>query len=278
VHTEHDPAIRSIAILALLGLLLFTSRVLAQQCPPQPDLSKGTVTLETKGAVSGVLKVIGEFGLGVNFTKARNTVLDGNPRADEAIVVMTMAATLCPMIWTDTSLSGSQKAERFSQMMFEVMLRVHPGRVAGTESSQQRSSIEPPSPVILAAAYLETFDSQPLVLAQAPEVPTLKELQAGQTGWLRDPPFYITDFNKYFVIVGSPDTEEEGRRMLRRFKSKAPKYDFQLYAPYSSNTHYAVMMATWVPEDVAEQALVAARRDVVHDAYIWQCPSKGESC
>jgi hypothetical protein len=166
-------------------------------------------------------------------------------------------------------------------MMFEVMLRARgPDPVAQTGGTQQRSGIAPASPLLVAAAYDGPVDHDAglLVLLQQPEVPTLEELQAGQTGWLRDRPFYITDFNKYFVIVGSARTEEEGRQMLRRLKSKSPQYDFQLYAPYGSNTYYGVMMATWVPRDVAQQALEAAKRDVVADAYLWACRSTGQAC
>jgi hypothetical protein len=38
------------------------------------------------------------------------------------------------------------------------------------------------------------------------------------------------------------------------------------------------MMATWVPRDVAQQALEAAKRDVVADAYLWACRSTGQAC
>jgi hypothetical protein len=65
---------------------------------------------------------------------------------------------------------------------------------------------------------------------------------------------------------------------MNRFKSKTPQYDFALYQPYADNPHYAIMMASWVPETVARQALRDARRDVARDAYPWSCTSSGDSC
>jgi len=62
------------------------------------------------------------------------------------------------------------------------------------------------------------------------------------------------------------------------FESKAPEYDFALYEPYGDNPYYGVMMASWVPRDVALEALRLARRDVARDAYLWACRSSGESC
>jgi len=45
----------------------------------------------------------------------------------------------------------------------------------------------------------------------------------------------VTDTNKYFVIVGSARTREDGLRLMNKLKSKAPQYDFALYAPYGDN-------------------------------------------
>ncbi len=88
----------------------------------------------------------------------------------------------------------------------------------------------------------------------------------------------MNDNNKYFVVVGSARTEEEGLRLMKRLKTKAPQFDFVLYAPYGENQYYGVMMATWVPRGVALEALKLARRHVAPDAYLWACRSSGESC
>lgn len=138
-----------------------------------------------------------------------------------------------------------------------------------------------------AVACAQTNSNQiPAVPAEAPsseavpipEFPSAEELRTEQTGWLRDPPFYVTDDNRYFVIVASPESEQEGLRKLDELKSTSPDYDFHLYPPYGANTHYAVMIASWVSRDLAYEVLGIAKRDVASDAYPWRCRSRGDSC
>jgi hypothetical protein len=104
------------------------------------------------------------------------------------------------------------------------------------------------------------------------------KLPEPQTGFLRDPPFFVNDYNQYFVIVGSAITREEGLRLMNRLKSKTPQYDFALFEPYGTNPYYGVMMASWVSRDLAMEALGLARRYVARDAYLWACHSSGNNC
>jgi hypothetical protein len=108
----------------------------------------------------------------------------------------------------------------------------------------------------------------------------------GRSDYLRDPPLYVTVYNRWFVIVASPATKEEGFRRLKEIRRKAPQYDFVLYPPYPPNTHYSIMMASWVPKSVAEKALEDAWRYVTPHpnkdknaaAFLWNCKSLGENC
>ena len=243
------------------------------QCPPAPKLEASTLSVDTKTALDAVSKLLGRVGLDINVRTTRDSVLKDNPRADQVVIVLTMANTLCVMIWSDSSLSGAEKATRFQSMMQDMLARaLGPVPVARTGEPPQGWIDRPEGPIVLASAD----PTASLVVAQHNE-PTIK-LPQPQTGFLRDPPYYVNDFNKYFVIVGSARTREEGLRLMNQLKAKAPQFDFAVYEPYGNNPYYGVMMASWVPRDVALEALRLARRDLAPDAFLWACRSSGEHC
>ncbi|WP_175148190.1 hypothetical protein [Paraburkholderia ultramafica] len=228
--------------------------------------------MDTKAALDAVSKRLASIGLGINVRTTRDNILKDNPRADQLVIVLTMANMLCEMVWSDTTLSGAEKAARFQSMMQDVYSRaLGPEPVARTD--------KPPH-----SRRDGQADLLALASANASKVIRVSETVSGnvppeaQTGFLRDPPFYVNDFNKYFVIVGSARTRTDGLRLMSDLKSKAPQYDFALYEPYGDNPNYGVMMASWVSRDDAIEALRLARRDVAPDAYLWACRGSGQSC
>ena len=234
------------------------------QCPSIPTLDVGTVSVDTKLGIDAVGKLLAKIGLGINVRDERDNVLKANPRADQVMIVLTMANIYCKMIWSDSTLKGDEKAARFEKLMHELL-----ERATG------------PTPVARTAAtgwwnqkMITLASNVPFDLAEEPEL----ALPKPQVGYLRDPPFLINDYNKYFVIVGSASTREEGLRLMKTFKSKAPQYDFALYEPYGNNSHFGIMMASWVPHDVALQVLDIAKQTLAHDAFIWACRDTGDSC
>jgi hypothetical protein len=233
------------------------------QCPPVPSLEVGAISVETKTGMDAVAKLLAKFGIEINVRTERDNVLKANPRADQVVIVLTMANIYCRMLWSDTSLNGEEKASRFKNMMQDLLTpAAGPMPVARTTATGWNENR-----IILASN--ELFE-----LADEPEL----ALPKPQVGFLRDAPFLINDYNKYFVIVGSASTREDGLRLMKSLKSKAPQYDFALYEPYGDNPNFGIMMASWVPRDVALEALDIARRTVARDAVLWACRSKGDSC
>lgn len=98
-----------------------------------------------------------------------------------------------------------------------------------------------------------------------------------RSGWLRDPPYVINNANKYFVIVGSFANEKNVKEAVIKLKNKAPQYDYVAYEPYSNNSFYAVMIATWVPYSLANELVQKAKIDIAQDSFIWQCPPSEEN-
>ena len=263
-------------ILLCAATVVLNSRPATSQehppCPPAPKLEASTASVDTTTALHAVSKLLAKIGIDIDVRTTRDSVLKDNPRADQAVIVLTMANTLCEMIWSDSALNGADKAARFENMMRDMLSRaLGPVPVARTDGHTQGRRDGQEGLIVLASA-----DPSAMLLVAQNE-PGFK-LPEPQTGFLRDPPFYVNDSNKYFVIVGSARTRDEGLRLMNRLKSKAPKYDFALYAPYGNNPHYGVMIASWVPRDVAMEALRLARRDVARDAYLWACRSSGERC
>ncbi|HEX4545982.1 MAG TPA: hypothetical protein VH110_06440 [Candidatus Acidoferrum sp.] len=231
-----------------------------------------TTSVATKTALDAISKWLGRIGIDVDVRMTRDSVLKDNPRADQVVIVIVMANTLCEMIWSDTALKGAEKAARFKNMMQDVLSpALGPTPVARTNRHTQSRRERQGGLIVLASG-----DPSYTLLVAENELGF--KLPEPQTGFLRDPPFFVNDYNKYFVIVGSASTREEGLRLMNQLKSKAPRYDFALYQPYGANPNYGVMMASWVPRDVAMETLRLARRDVARDAYLWTCRSSGHSC
>jgi hypothetical protein len=233
------------------------------QCPAIPSLESGRLSVDTKVGADAVSKLLAKIGIDVNVVNTRDNVLKDNPRADQVVIVLTMANIYCKMIWSESTLNGEEKASRFKSMMQELLTpAAGPMPVARTTKTGWNQNR-----IVLAS-------KEQIELAEMPQL----TLPKPQVGFLRDAPYLINDYNKYFVIVGSTSTREEGIRLMNILKSKAPKYDFALYEPYGDNHNFGVMMASWVPRDVAIEALDIARRTVARDAFLWACRSTGSSC
>ena len=243
-------------------------------CPRAPALEVSTASVATSTALDAIGKLLAKAGVDIDVRMNRDSILRDKPRADQVMIVLTMANTLCEMIWSDTNLKGEEKADRYTKMMLEVLAPAVGPRPEEKTDRRRRRRTEILEPMIVLAGG----GGPPI----ATTPPAENELDLGylprQTGLLRDPPFYINDDNKYFVIVGSARTREEGLGLMNWLKSKAPRYDFALLGPYGDNPYYAVALASWVPRDVAEDVLRLARRAVAPGAYIWACRSTGHEC
>lgn len=233
------------------------------QCPAAPSLEGGAISVETKVGANAVSKLLAKIGIEVNVHTTRDNVLKDNPRAEQVVIVLTMANIYCKMIWSDSALKGEEKASRFNSLMQNLLTpAAGPVPIARTTRTGWNENR-----IVLASNEL-------FGLADISEL----TLPKPQVGFLRDAPFLINDYNKYFVIVGSASTREDGLRLMKRLKLKASEYDFALYEPYGDNPNFGVMMASWVPRDVALKALNIARRTVAPDAFLWACRSTGSSC
>lgn len=241
-------------------------------CVRAPTLEASSNPAATKTALDQVNEVVGTTGTDTNFQAVRDGIIKNNPKADQRTIVGTMASAYCERIWSDPALSAVEKVTRVHTMMQAMLTRASgPAAIART-GARDAGLFEIREQRIL----LASTDVSGLQLAQLGETEFI--LPEPQTGYLRDPPYYVNDSNKYFVIVGSRKSREAGLSLMNRLKANSPQYDFALYAPYGNNPYFAVMMASWVPRDVAMEALLLARRDVVPDAYLWACRSSGAGC
>ncbi|SRR6266436_4417878 len=258
----------------LLGVLVIPLRIPPgaaeeyPQCPAVPPLEVRATSVVTKTGMDAVGKLLGRLGIDIDVRSTRDNVLKDNPRADQAVIVLTMANIYCKMIWSDTALKGEQKASRFKSMMQDLLTPAAGPRPVARTNAPATGSNE--GMIILASNEL-------LALAEETDK-TEFTLPKSQSGFLRDAPFFINNHNKYFVIVGSASTREDGLRLMNNIKSRAPRYDFALYEPYGENPNFGVIMASWVPRNVALEALGIARQAVSRDAYLWACRSTGNSC
>jgi hypothetical protein len=239
------------------------------------DNALGSVPYEIKRAAQKafpkVTAAVAKSGL-QDVLATRNGLLrelPGDARV-QRLIVQRMIGDYCELIWSRPGGSAEEHIDTVRAVTQEVSAEVSYKPVAQTGSSpRQPGAGDAAGSLVAQVAFIPaawTVVQDPAAVASTP------------AGYLRDPPLFVKDDNRWFVIVASPQTEAEGRRLMNRFKSKAPQYDFALYQPYAGNSYYAIMMASWVDETVARQALRDARRDVAAGAYLWRCRSSGDSC
>lgn len=96
--------------------------------------------------------------------------------------------------------------------------------------------------------------------------------------YLRETPYVVTDANKDFVMISSVGSQEDAIKEVKRLKRKAPQFDFIAYGPYRGNPNFAIMMATWVSNSVAQAALKDAQKYVSRGSMIWSCRERGSYC
>jgi hypothetical protein len=257
-----------------LCLVLLHGAALAQPapgCEAAAPVGSRIVTPQTKAAMHAADRLVRSAGAGADLRSIRATLLrDRFPSADVDQTLRRMLQVFCEVVRLEATLSDSEKAARIQTADADMLQRVQgPSEVARTSSRIRRTSGPGDGrPILLASqdgsAWLADW------LAQAQAAPAAE--------FLRDAPAYVNDSNKYFVIVGAAPSEAAAIDLMNRLHRKAPQHDFVVYMPYGANPNYAVMMATWVGKDVAQQALRAARQSVVADAFVWACRSGGESC
>ncbi|WP_298826204.1 SPOR domain-containing protein [uncultured Piscinibacter sp.] len=262
-------------LLIALSCTLMHGLAAAQDCEGMGMAGSRIVKRDTRDAGDAIEKLVRQAGTGADLRAIRlQTLKYDYPKADVDVTTRRMLRAYCEVVWADGSLGDDGKAARVQAAEQEMTRAVEgPSEVARTNSRIRSSRPREGGRILLAMAPgIEPAAQEWLgaLVAQAPS--------AAESEFLRDPPSFVNDSNKYFVIVGSAGSEDEAIRLMNRLKAKAPKYDFVVYLPYGANPFYGVMMATWTSREVAQQALREARASVAPDAYLWACRSTGESC
>lgn len=261
-----------------LCLVLLHGAALAQQapgCDAAAPAGSRIVTAQTKAAMDAADKLVRSAGASADLRSIRAVLLrERFPSADVDQTLRKMLQVFCEVVRLEAALSDSEKTARIQTADADMLQRVQgPTEVARTSSRIRRTGWPGDGRSIQVAsqdgsAWMADWMADRLAQAQA----------APAEDFLRDAPAFVNDSNKYFVIVGAAASQKAAIDLMNRLHKKAPQYDFIVYMPYGANPNYAVMMATWVGKDVAQQALRAAQKSVVPDAFVWACRSGGESC
>lgn len=269
------------SVIAVVFAFVWLSGVIYASSCPEVDLSNSKINTDTEVGLSLVSKWLSKFNISGNYVKERNSILISVPNADQLIVTLVFYKTLCDLIM-ESDLPLDEKVKMLNEQQEKLFRRIQFGEIVATTKKNSSRSPRYGPPVMLASMDFE---------------PRQYTLSTGWNGgisnislcnyylaennhpeFLREPPFVVTKANKYFVIVSSAPSRDAAIAEMHRLKRKAPQYDFVVYLPYKDNPNYAIMMATWVPYDVARKALELAKRDVKSDAYIWACRREGDGC
>lgn len=276
-------AILRLPIFLLFALLPFF-QVLASECeqPARPSaLSEGDksclAALDEQFVAYSEASSFPEIG----FRNDRNRLLVKHAPPNEQFIIDSFFYRYCLLLENSQwQLSASDRQQKLEFARIELYTRVPFGSLV---VDTRNVAFNPPSrPKRLAAQVdFESFGTLMHGLQANPvrgSASTPADNGAAARDYLRETPYVVTRANKYFVMVASVGSLEDARSEAQRLKRKAPQFDFVVYSPYDGNPNYAIMMATWVPRDVAEAALADAKEFVSRGSIIWSCRSEGDSC
>jgi len=256
-------------------LLLFClSSAARADCAPPPPVFDDRKKIDTEGAIGKFLKLVG-LNLHVDVGTEKKSIFSEYPNADQMVVALTTIYNIC----SNPQLSEEKKIELQVSIQAQFFtLAQGPQPISSTAAPRQNTA--PPAPPDRSGRGKKSQWVLPVQLVSS-EGASNEQNKPQKISWadiyLNPVPIFITDENKYFVIVGDALSEAEGKKKLSDLKSKYPAYDFELYAPYGSNKHYGIMIASWVSKERAAEALAAAKK-IDRTSFIWSCRSKGDSC
>ena len=185
---------------------------------------------------------------------ARDRILDREPPVvtrDQHLVVRRMEVVYCRILFSGDNVDAGATMDRFNRIVTEVSSAEPFDPAATTRETRQafrHGNPLRPNAMRAALAYTAFSPSGNVSLSIA------ETRQEPEEEFLAEAPYFVNRTNKYFVIIASASSLEEGEQWMRELKEIAPEYDFAVYAPYRGNRNYAVMFATWVSKDVAGKA------------------------
>jgi hypothetical protein len=266
-------------LFGLAAILLAASGVSAHaECVRPPPLADVTTKVDTEGAVGKVLAIAG-ISLKADIEVERKSIFTQFPNANQMVVALVAIYQYCTQLEAVKTLTDEQKLEKLAAYQTTwLMAAVGPQAIATTADKKDGAAPDKPRSEEKRSDWM--LNGAPVLRVAMDDTPLVR-IKPGKISWadiyLNPVPLWITDMNKSFVIVGSAATEAEGRQRMQALKVSYPQYDFELYEPYGTNTNYGIMMASWVSEPRAAEALQAAKQ-IERTSFIWKCRGTGDSC
>ncbi len=270
-----------------LALVLPISVVSAQTIScPEVLVNNEKIGADTQDSLAELERRFVNYSIEINFIDERNSMLIDFPFADQKLFIDVFYSKYCNLI-RNSKITLSEKQIQLEEAQNKLYQRVPSANIVADTRTKDQSTMPPHSKMILYASFeAEThnpnlfthrkssshFTASPLLFAETKNTPD------DHTDYIRESPFVVTRANKHFVMVASTPSYDTAIKEMKRLKRKAPQYDFVVYAPYRSNPNYAIMMATWVPYDLAKRVLKLAKRDVNPGSIIWSCRHEGNDC
>ena len=263
---------------AALILLCALSRAEAACAPPPPVIVQAK-KIDTEGALGRFMQLVG-VNLHLNLSAEKKQIFSTYPNADQIVVVLTTIYNVCSMLELSKGMSDAQKIQTLVAFQADILSRaIGPRPIASTATQTRTTAPPPPEEQIKGEKHSRSGSWKSyvqLVTARAPAPIQIRNV-AWADIYLNPVPFFITDKNKYFVIVSSVRSETQGKQKMSDLKSRYPAYDFELYAPYGANPYYGIMIASWVSRERAAEALAAAKK-IEPTSFLWACRGSGERC
>ena len=223
------------------------------------------------------------FSPDINLRSKRNRILIDNSKADQELFIGVFFIKYCELIGESRwNIPPDDRLERLALAQEKLYYKV-PFRPPAIDSRLLTMYQSEPQSQFVAGTDYEEVQLQHAILTNVDDpfdeyaVDHHIETEEKPSEYLRERPYVVTDANKNFIQISSVPSRQDAMEEVKRLKRMAPQFDFIAYEPYSGNTWFAIMMATWVSDSVANAALKDARKFGL-GGKIWSCRQRGSSC
>ncbi len=131
----------------------------------------------------------------------------------------------------------------------------------------QATGIAPVSGMLIPSAYAQPTQpvKEKIKTFSIPEESLMQEFLRGLTG--------STSKNLWFVIAGSHQNVEDARAQAEQITRRGKGFKAEVYAPYSGNPYYAVVVGAYLARDEAQQMQQkAVTSGLPKDTFVWTFP------
>lgn len=255
-------------LLLIASFLTFSGHAMAIECT-KPVKSDKELDVDSKVALGAFRTLLKALNWDLNVKASQKEIYSKYPHADQLATNDNFMYMVCTTL-KDSKLEPAKQLEVLMTWHKEIF---RPEIPIPSIPTPPRTNTDVVIPLPIPPAATPSPSHPHPVPPSAPA--WIGSAQKYRENYLREPPSVLTDENNKFVIASSPDSADQADAIYKKLTSAYPSVDFMIYPPYQSNTHYALMLGTWLSSAEAQRVLQIGK-SMGLNPYLWTLGSSAQ--